>query len=147
MFKKTMLILTLALSLTTLGAALAQAQTPGGAAIPPEMLEALAKEKPMAQADIDGYIKAMPVMVKAMTDQNAAAEMFKAAGMTEVRFSYVAAKVGLGMALASGATPEQMQMDQIPEIIRPSKADIDLVKKNMDALQKAAADMAKAMAQ
>ena len=143
MLKKTLLTLTLALGLVAFGSSLAQAQTAGP--IPPEVLAALAKEPPISQADLDAYLKALPQMLKAMTDEAAAAEMLKTAGMTDMRFSYVAAKINLAMNLAAGATPEQLGMSQIPDVIKPTQAEQDLVKKNLPALQKGVEEMTKAM--
>lgn len=144
MIRKIVLTWAVALGLA-LTPALAQAQTEPAGTLPPEVAASLAKEKPLAQADIDAYLKVLPKMGDVAKDPSAVAKLYEDAGFTEIRFSYVAGKIGLGMALASGATPEQMNMDQIPEVLRPSDAEVELVKKNLDKLQAAAMEMATSM--
>lgn len=141
MFKKTFLTAALILGLA-FSSSMALAQVAPMGALPPEMVTALEKEKPLAQADIDAYLKVLPKMGQVAADPTAAAKLYQDAGMTEIRFSYVAAKVGLGMALASGATPQQLNLDQMPAVLKPSDAEVELVKKNLDKLQKAAMEMA-----
>lgn len=139
MYRKILLTLALALGLG-LTPALALAQMPIGT-LPPEMAEALAKEKPLAQADIDVYLKILPQMGSVMQDAAAVVKLYEGAGLGEVRFNYIAAKVGLGMALAAGATPQQLNLDQMPEVLRPTDAEVALVKKNQTELQKASREM------
>ncbi len=146
MFRKALLAMVMVMGLV-LSASLAIAQAPAAGTIPPEALAALQKEKPLAQADVDSYVKIMPQMAKVMSDPAAIAKLYEGAGLSEVRFSLISAKIGLGMALASGATAEQINLNQIPEVLRPSATEIDLVKKNLDKLQKAAMEMAAAMQQ
>lgn len=140
----------------TLIAVPAFAQAPGGA-FTPDMLAALEKEKELTQADIDGYIKTMPEIGKAMgtlspADQqnpeavkNAMEGVAKASGLTEIRFAYISAKVGYGMMLASGVDAKAMGMDNVPKAITPTEAEVALVKKNLDKLQQASMSMMTSM--
>ena len=141
MFRKLLLVFTLALSLTSLPAASAFAQAPGQQ-IPPEMAAALEKEGPLTQADVDVYLQFLPQMNKMMADPASVTDFYSKAGLSEVRFSYLVTKIGLGLALVNGATAEQLSMDQLPKVLHPSEAELDLVRKNNDALQKAAMEMA-----
>lgn len=61
-------------------------------------------------------------MLQAITDEAAAADMLKATGMTDIRFSYVAAKISLAMNLAVGVTPEQLGIAQVPDVLKPTQA-------------------------
>lgn len=144
MIRKTILSIALGL-LVALTASVAIAQVPGAAQIPPEVLEALQKEPPLSQADVDAYLKIMPEMPKAMSDPNALVKAYEAAGLTEVRFSYIVSKIALAQAMNMGAKASDLQLDQLPEVLRPTDADVALVKKNMDALNKAAMEMTQAM--
>jgi len=142
MFKKMMLILTAALSLAAFSAP-AFAQAPGQ--VPAEMIEAFKKQAPLAQKDIDSYIKIMGQMAAVQADPSKAADIYKAEGWDEIRVSYVATKISLAQVLETGATLEQLGMKDVPEVMLPTKAEIELVKKNQGALQKAAMDAAAAM--
>jgi|GEM_PF-2177710 len=144
MFKKVVLTWALALGLA-LTPVLALAQAPAAGTLPPEVAAALAKEKPLTQADIDAYLKILPQLGAVAQDNSAVAKLYQDAGFTELRFNYAVGKIGLGMALAAGATNEQMGMEQIPEVLRPSDAEVALVKKNIDKLQAAAMEMAISM--
>lgn len=141
MYKKILLTLTLALGLA-LTSALALAQMPlTGSVVPQEMLQAWADEKPLTQADIDAYIKLLPSTGAVASDTAAVAKLYEGAGFSEARFGFVASKIGLSMGLAAGATAQQLGLDQVPAVLRPSEADIELVKKNADNLQKATMEM------
>lgn len=91
-----------------------------------EMEAELAKEPPLTQADVDGYIKILSSVDKKAGD----------AGWTESHFRYVAAKVHLAQGLAQGATAEALRWDQFPPATRPGEAETALVKNNLPALRK-----------
>ncbi|UQZ89033.1 hypothetical protein C4J81_07400 [Deltaproteobacteria bacterium Smac51] len=146
MIRKTLAV-ALGLMMLTLSANVALAQIPGGASIPPEVLDALKSEPPLSQADVDAYLKIMPDMPKAMSDPSALVKAYEAAGLSEVRFSYIVSKIALAQAMNMGATAEQLNINQLPDVLRPTDADKELVKKNMDALNKAAMEMTQAMGQ
>jgi len=146
MLKKIVATLALGLMLA-LTAFPALAQVPGASSIPPEVLQALKDEKPLSQADIDAYIKIMPEMPKTMSDPAALVKAYEAAGLSEVRFSYIVSKISLGQAMLMGATAEQLNLNQLPEALRPTEAETALIKNNMDALNKAAMEMTQAMGQ
>lgn len=105
-----------------------------------EMDAALAQEPPLTQADVDGYIKILPKFPAAAGDPAAVVKLKKETGWTETHFIYVTKKMGLAYALAMGMSAEELEMDKIPQALRPSKVEVTLVKKNLPALQKAAAD-------
>lgn len=139
MFRKIMITLALTLGLA-LSSTMAVAQMPMGE-MPPDMIAALGKESPLTQADIDAYLKVLPKMGAAMNSAEAMAALSTEAGFSDVRFSYVGSKVGFAMSLAAGATAQQMDMSQIPQVLRPTEAEIELVKKNIEPLQKASMEM------
>ncbi len=143
MFKKFMLALTLALSLAAFSASAFAQVSP--AQIPAETLEAFKNEAPLAQKDIDSYINVMGAMSSVQGDPAKALEIYKNEGWTEARAAYVFTKVTLGQVMGAGATPEQLGMGEVPEVMMPTKAEIDLVTKNSGALQKASMDAAAAM--
>lgn len=142
MYRKIFLTLTLALTLALMSTlALAQAPPMANVELPPEMAAALAKEKALTQADIDAYIKVLPKTSAVAQDPAAVAKLYQEAGLNETRLTYVASKIGLGMALAAGATPEQINLNQMPEVLRPTDAEVALVKKNIQNLQNATMEM------
>lgn len=137
------LVLTLALAVM---AAPALAQAPaGGMTVPPEIAAALAKEKPLSQADIDVYLKKMPEAPKYMKSQEEMAKFAKSTGLSESRYFFVFSKIPLAMSLAAGMPADAMGINQLPEILRPTEADIALVKKNAEPLQKVMMELAEAM--
>jgi len=139
MYRKILLTLTLALGLA-LTSTLASAQMPM-AEMPADMVAALEKEKPLTQADIDAYLKVLPKMGSVMNNPDGMGSLAKEAGFSDVRFSYVSGRVGFAMSQAAGATAQQMDLSQVPQALRPTDAEIELVKKNLDALQKASMEM------
>jgi len=148
MIKKTITALTLALMLT-LGATFAFAQMPDFGQISPESLKELEKEAAMTQADVDAYIKILPNLGKAMSDPNAMAAMVKESGLSEARLGMVMTKVSLAQALAMGMTMEQLNSSlnagQIPEVMKPTDADVALVKNNMEKINTAMMQMQQSM--
>lgn len=146
MLKKTLLTLSMALVLAFVATS-SFAQMPGAGQIPPEMVEAFAKEKPLTQADVDAYIKMMPELAKAGGNPEAATKVYKDAGLSEIRFSYIMTKVSLGMSLGMGMTAEQLGLGDMPEAILPNKEEIELVKKNQEKVQAALMQMGQAMQQ
>lgn len=139
---KILLSLALALSLALTAAQTSAQSSPlSGVSLPPDMALALANEKPLTQADIDLYRKVLPKTGLVAHDPAAVARLYQEAGLSEVRFNYVVSKIGLGMSLAAGATPHQLELEKTPEVLRPTSAEIDLVKKNISGLQRASREM------
>ncbi len=137
------LVLTLALAVV---AAPLLAQAPaGGMMVPPEIADALAKEKPLTQADIDIYLKKMPEAPNYTQSPDALADFAKSTGLSESRYFFVFTKIPLALARAAGMPAEAMGIDQLPAVLHPTEADIALVKKNSEALQKVMMDLAAAM--
>lgn len=148
MIKKIVIVLTLALMLT-LGATLSFAQMQNFGQISPEAIEELKKEPAMTQADVAAYIKILPDLGKAMTDQNVMAAMVKDSGLSEARLGMVMTKVSLAQALTMGMTMEQLNTNlnagQIPEVMKPTDADIALVRNNMEEINAAMLQMQQRM--
>ena len=135
MFKKLLLVFGLMLALSV--APMAMAQMPTTEA---EVIAAFGKEGPLTQKDIDGYLKVMPKAQEAAADPTKAANLYKDAGFTEIRGAYVGAKMGMAMmAVQMGDQADAvMTQNNVPDVLKPSKDEIELVKKNMDKITKAA---------
>lgn len=133
MLKKIVVSLTLALVLA-LGASASFAQAPDPGQLPPEAIKEMEKEGPLTQADIDAYMKIFPQMAKGMASAEEFEKVVADSGLSQTRLGLVMAKVGLGQALAMGATTEQLNLSAVPEVMRPSDAEVELVKNNMDKL-------------
>ena len=123
------------------GSNFAQAQ-PGGALIfSPAEIERASKEAPLTQADINAFIKIMPRMNELGSGKATFRELGEASGLGEVRLSLTVMKVIQAQALNAGVPYEQIKagvgLESIPEPFRPSKAEIDLVKRNSAKLDKA----------
>ena len=146
MLKKTLLTLSMALVMA-FAATSSFAQVPGAGQIPPEMVEAFAKEKPLTQADVDAFVKIMPEMAKTGGSPDAVAKLYKDAGLSETRATYVMTKVSLGLSMGMGVTAEQMGMGNMPEAVLPTKDEVELVKKNQEKVQGALMQMGQAMQQ
>ena len=134
MLKKLMLVFGLMLALSA--APIAMAQMPANEA---EALAAFAKEGPLTQKDIDNYLKVLPKAQEMSADQTKAAAILKDAGFTEIRGAYVGAKVGIAMMMAQlgDQADAMLAQQQVPDVLKPSKEEVDLVGKNLDKIQKA----------
>lgn len=144
MIKKTVTALALAMILV-LGASSAFAQLPNFGAIPPEAMKELANEPPMTQADIDIYLKVLPELGKAMQDPSAVEKIQKSSGLSEARLGLVLTKVSLAQAMSLGMTLEQLNAGSLPDAMKPTDADVELVKKNMDKINEAMVQMQQSM--
>ncbi|MDR1922288.1 MAG: hypothetical protein LBS31_11190 [Candidatus Adiutrix sp.] len=142
MIKKSLPALTLAAAMLALGAAFAAAQASFDQ-IPAAVLERMAKEPPLTQADVDAYIKILPDMGKVMADSAALVKLYESVGLTESRFSVVVPKISF--ALVEAQAGDAVDYETLPEFLRPSAADVTLVKKNSEAVQKALEAMKKNM--
>ncbi|MDR3038435.1 MAG: hypothetical protein LBV21_03965 [Candidatus Adiutrix sp.] len=138
MFKKFVAGLILSSCLWAVGPA--AAQMPPMGQLPPEMLELLKKEPPLAQADVDNYLKIMPQLIQ-VKDPAALPKLYADSGLTEIRLGLITAKINLGLALASGVTAQQINLDQVPEPMRPTDQEVELVKKNQAKIQAATMQM------
>lgn len=136
MLKRSLSVLSLVLLLSAVPAL---AQSEASDEISPEIIAALKNEPPLTQADIDTFIKIMPEMSKAAEkDPAQAVKIYEKAGLTENRFGLIFSKVTLGMFVASGIPKETLTSGQdVPEVLVPSDAEIELIKKNLEALEKA----------
>ena len=113
-------------------------QAPSSAGDQAKMLEAFKKEAPLTQKDVEIFIKMMPELSKVANDEAKVLGIIKKHGLTEMRGAYVSAKMGVAfMALSQGGEEAvEAMMAQVPEQIRPTKSELELVKKNQDAIQK-----------
>jgi hypothetical protein len=143
MIKKILLILTLAALMTAAWAALAAAQSPFDQ-IPADVLEQMAKEPPLAQADVDAYIAILPDLGKVMADPAALVKLYEGAGLTESRFSVVVPKISFVLAEIQAGSAV-VDYEALPEFLRPSAAEAAVVKQNSEAVQKAMEAMKKNM--
>ena len=136
MFKKLLLVSGLMLMLSA--APVAMAQLPANNA---EVVAAFEKEGPLTQKDIDGYLQILSKM-KGISSESEVLAIFKDAGFTEARGSYVATKTSLALVLVQlgDQTDAFLSQNKVHDVLKPSKDEIELVKKNMDKIQKAAAD-------
>lgn len=133
MLKKIVVSLTLALVLA-LGASASFAQMTDPGQLPPEAIKEMEKEGPLTQADIDAYMKIFPQMATGVSSAEEFEKVVADSGLSQMRLGLVMAKVGLGQALAMGATTEQLNLSSVPEVMRPTDAEVELVKNNMDKL-------------
>jgi len=143
MIKKplTFLVLILAATWPSLSAAQEEVRSD----IPPAVIETLASEPPLGQADVDAYVKIMPELSRILSDPQSAEQLAASLNLSQIRFSYIVAKVPLTMALASGADPKALGFDSLPQALRPSNAELRLVKENLDDLLKAADEANRAL--
>jgi len=134
MLKKLLLVIGLMAALSV--APMAMAQVPATEA---EALAAFAKEGPLTQKDIDNYLKVLPKAQEMAADQAKAAGVLKDAGFTEVRGAYVGAKMGIAMMMVQlgDQADAVLSQQQVPDVLKPSKDEVELVSKNMDKIQKA----------
>ena len=143
MIKKplTFLVLILAAASPSLSAAQEEVRSD----IPPAVVETLADEPPLSQADVDAYVKIMPELARILSDPQSAEQLAASLNLSQIRFSYVVAKVPLTMALASGADPKALGLDSLPKALHPSDTELRLVKDNIENLLKAADEANRAL--
>lgn len=127
MFRNCFLALVLALTLIISAPALAQ--TPDG--LTEAQLAELAKEPPLAQADIDLFIA---ISEAPDNDAQAVGKIIADSGISETRLAVLLTKLPLGMMLVSGVPENMVLTDEIPQTLRPSKDELELIKKNIDKL-------------
>ena len=136
MIKNILLTLTMMLAF----AAPASAQAPGGL-LPPEVLQQLAQEPALTQKDVNAFIKMLPHLSKIMTDQEAITKLYEKEKLTATRFTLLVNKIPIAMALVDGMPEDEIGLAKIPEELKPTKAEQELIKKNMTKLQKGLDDM------
>ena len=134
MLKKLLICLFFAAALPGLSSAQEEAHSD----IPPALIEALAGEPPLSQADMEAYLKITPELPKLLSDPQSAEQLAASLNLSQLRFSYIVVKVPLAMALASGADPKSLGLDSLPRALRPSDRELSLVKDNLKALLEAA---------
>ena len=103
------------------------------------MLEAMSKEPPLTQADIDLLVKLSPSFESMGEDVDAISKLLSDNGSSIERFQFVMSKIGIGMMMAM--MPEQITREmiaasgEVPEFLIPSDDEVGLITKNLDALQ------------
>lgn len=128
MFKKLLPVLALTLALALSAAPVFAQDEKPDEAFTTEELAALAKEPPLSQADIDIFIK-----IAEASDADSD-KVVADSGLSEARMALVLTKVSLGMMIASGVPSEMILTDEVPKVLQPSAAEIDLIKSNLDKL-------------
>ena len=103
------------------------------------MLEAMSKEPPLAQADIDLLIKLSPEFTAMEDDMDAITKLITDNGSTPERFQFIMSKLGIGMMMAM--MPEQVTREmieasgEVPAFLIPSDAELGLIEKNLESLK------------
>jgi hypothetical protein len=143
--KLTLFLVPLLLALGTALPAPSPAQEEVHSDIPQAVIETLNEEPPLGQADIDAYMKILPEMNRLLSDPRSAEHLAVSLNLSQIRFSYIAAKVPLTMALASGADPKALGLDSLPKALYPSDKELRLVKDNLEALVVAAEEANRAL--
>ncbi len=141
MKKITASLLGLMMSFIIIDGAIAQSSVSGA-----NILKLIAAEPPLNQNDIDLAISVMPSVGNLLLNPKAMQEVYQKAGISEARGTMILSKISYGLALASGVTPEKVGLEKIPEILRPTEADVVLIKKNLEPLNQAMIAMQKSMA-
>ena len=99
---------------------------------------ALAKEPPLAQADVDAFIAYGPALIKAfnLNDAQTAETVLNRTGWSKTRSSYVISKISYGYAVAiqPRAAKTMLESAGIPAVLMPSATELELIKQNMPAL-------------
>lgn len=91
----------------------------------------------ITQADVDAYIKAIPKIQAAAADTNKMMDAYKEVGWDEISGAYVLSKVGIAYAIAMSPAQADIMTAQLPDSLKPSQAEIDLVIKNQDKITQA----------
>lgn len=93
----------------------------------------------ITQADIDAYVTVFPKVQAAAMQQDAAATLaaFKEVGFDDIRGAYVFSKIGTAYAISTNPSMAEMVTSQLPDSLKPTQAEIDLVTKNQDKILKA----------
>lgn len=101
-------------------------------------LAAMADQPALTQADIDAYIKLAPQAAAAGADQAAVMKAYEESGLSPERLGTIATKITLGMAMAQGATREQLGAGgQTPDVMFPNDAEAALIAENLPAIMQA----------
>ena len=103
------------------------------------LLEAMSKEPPLTQNDIDMFLKFAPQLEELSDDEEAVAKLITDSGMSGERFQYAASKISMGMLMVMMPTMVTREMilesGETPEFMIPSEDEVKLLEKNMDAFQ------------
>ena len=104
-----------------------------------EVIAAFEKEGPLTQKDIDAYMNIFPKLREAAADRSKTLALLKDAGFTEIRGTYVITKMGATMMVVQSGDQADafLSQNKVPNVLKPSKDEIELVKKSIDKMQKA----------
>jgi hypothetical protein len=101
----------------------------------------LAAEPALTQQDIDTFVSKTDQYVKIIKDPAAAETVLKELKMTEARFVVVSTKLSIGytiIMLTDLKQPiPQQELDALPAGLKPSEAEMELMKANKDKIQAA----------
>ena len=102
------------------------------------LFEAMSKEPPLIQNDIDIFLKFAPEL-EGIDDEAAVAKLITDSGMSGERFQYAASKISMGMLMVMMPTMVTRELilesGDTPEFLIPSDDELKLIEKNMDAFQ------------
>ena len=102
-------------------------------------IEALTKEPPLTQKDIDTFLSLIPKFHQALSDKAEMGKILHKSGFSVMRFKYVGAKLGIATgAIARGGQQAEtlLTQTQMPGYLRPTAAEMVLVRKNQAILNK-----------
>lgn len=101
----------------------------------------LAAEPPIAQQDIDTFVSKTDQYIKIIRDPATSESVLKELNMTEARFVVVSTKLSIGYTIIlltdlNQPVPQQ-ELDALPPSLKPTDAEMELMKKNKDQIQAA----------
>ena len=91
----------------------------------------------ISQADIDNYVKIYPELAAVAADPAKLTDVYAQAGWDQMRGSYVIAKINTAYTMLKAPDQADAMTAQLPESMKPTKDELDLVKKNEGAIDKA----------
>jgi len=87
----------------------------------------------------------MPEMTRLLGDPQSAEPLAASLNLSQIRFSYIVAKVPLAMAMAAGADAKALGLDSLPKALHPSDQELRLVQDNQEKLIAAAEEANRAL--
>lgn len=141
MFKASLAVLKNGIKmLLTLGLLLSLSTTQAMAVNEPTEQQ-LAAEPALMQSDIDTFVSNTDQYIKIISNPDAADEVLKTLNMSEARFVVVSTKLSIGYTIIlltelNQPLPQQ-EIDALPAALKPSDAELELMKANKDKIQEA----------
>lgn len=95
----------------------------------------MANEPPLNQTDIDSFIKMAPQIMVVAEDPNAIFKLYQDNNVSPQRFGIVSSKITVGLAMAQGATREQLGAGGADmDFMIPNDAELKLIIDNAEEL-------------